>query len=148
MQYNLSVNTVQARLIEKALDLYIRMRIGQWQTLEELCLGFGLDAEEYLDRKDKIHEALAKARAVCYPDIGDSLNCSYGVGKFDDTQIVHDILQVLRHRVSWTEHPEGGSSLDFAPVTRFSDLPLPVCTADETVSKSKSTRKTTRKPKK
>ena len=129
MRFALEVNEKQAELMMEALDLYIRIRIGQWNKAAEICMQHECDlaAEDYCEREEKMRSLIGEARGICFPELGRDLCGSYGVGKFDDTRAAYDVFQVLRHELSWARHPKGAWTVDFDKPTPFSDLPMPVC---------------------
>ncbi|MBR1760809.1 MAG: hypothetical protein IJ741_06470 [Schwartzia sp.] len=129
MRFTLDVNEEQAKLIQDALELYIRVRIGQWQEVAEVCMvkNDELSGEEYVAQKNRVRPLLGEARAICFSELGTDLCGSYGVSRFADTRAAYDVFQVIRRELSWARHPKGARTLDFDKTTQFSDLPMPVC---------------------
>ena len=128
-RFVLEVNEKRAELIRNALELYIRIRIGQWHETAEVCMRTDseLSGEDYYERKEQMRPLLGEARAIWFPELGKDLSGNYGVSKFADTRIAYDVFQVLRHRMSWVLHPEGSWTVDFDRPAQFSDQPFPLC---------------------
>ena len=111
LRYVLEMSAEQAKMTSKALELYARLRIGQWRELDYLCLD--LSDDDYCEKRDELVSRLLAARAVAYPELGRSEGRSYGIGMFPDADLAWELHEVLRHRIAWTEHPEGGITVNF-----------------------------------
>ena len=107
-QYTLTISDKQARILASAVELYSRVGEGQWDhllSLDPLHL-----FPKYFDR-DKVRAMLDEITYMIY---GKKSNC---VTRDNDTpdeyEAAWDINQVIRHRLAWDEHPEGGHTVDF-----------------------------------
>ena len=124
-KYVLTLNEDQAKITDKALELYARLRMGQWNELIDLCVD--LADEDYCEKRDQLEVALMHDRKIAYPDLSTSIGHSYGVGKFTDGDLAWEVHKVLRHRMAWTEHPEGGLGVDFDKPISFRGNELAQC---------------------
>lgn len=84
-RYRLEMNEKQARMVIDALDFWMRMRIGQWEELTDLCLEPTQDMiEKYCENREAANEKLFEARQIVMPEL--TKNASWGVYKFPETE--------------------------------------------------------------
>ncbi len=127
-RYILEVSESQARTLCRALEFTGRMRIGQWKELIGLCLDVG-DVDEFCRRRDELEVILENARQIAYPELS-RFEHSYGIGKFRDANQCWDLYEVIRNCLAWTNHPEGGTTVDFGrPMNWSNDPNPPICRA-------------------
>lgn len=126
--YTLSMNTKQAKLLVTACEFYCRMMLGQWNELSwhTLNLKDG-NFDKRIQDKDEVDKLLMQARALTWPDLGNYSGRSWGVGHDKNTDIVWEIYEVLRNKIAWKEHPEGGDTVDFSTPISFSGEKLVDC---------------------
>jgi len=126
VRYVLTMTEKQARCVVAALDLAIRIRLGQWNEIVEQCLDCDYDdIDEYLKRKEDAVHILEQAREIVMPELeGKIMACSYGVYKFDYTERAFNVLKAVRACLAWNENPEGGITVNF-------DKPFAVHVAEE-----------------
>lgn len=109
-KYKLELTTEQCNTLCAALELYGRVGLGQLEVVGEHMhhLHKNKDLKVY-----EIRDLLANVKKQ-YTNF--NLGASYGVGCKDVpesfTQAL-DIYQVVRHRIAWDEHPEGGFTVNF-----------------------------------
>lgn len=124
-QYTLVLNEKQAEMLAKACEFYTRMRCGQWQQVINICNDYTQG-----DITNSIYEAkrhLLIARSKIYPGLYGEGH-SYGVGQFRDADMLWEIYEVLRNKIAWTQHPEGGLGVCFDDPFSITGLPMPKCT--------------------
>lgn len=126
MRYVLDLSEDQAKQVSKALELYARLKIGQWRELSDLCLD--LADKDFCKKRDALESRLLDARKIAYPELCGSGH-SYGIGKFADADSAWEIHEVLRNKIAWTEHPEGGAGVAFSPPYSFRGNDLANCSA-------------------
>ena len=127
-KYVLEMDEEQAEITIKALDFWMRMKLGQWKELIELCLSFAdYDVEEYLRRGENAEKLLLKARSEIMPELSSSLWHSHGVYKFPDTTQGFNILRAIRSCIAWHRHPEGGWTVEFDRPMAMHGEALPEC---------------------
>ncbi|MGD9725369.1 MAG: hypothetical protein AB7L09_03055 [Nitrospira sp.] len=98
----------QARAVVRALDMYLRVHIGQFNIISEQFIGAGIDTR-------KMEDLLFEARSLAFPGLfagrGHSFSAS-GCPR-EDAKIAYDVLQVVRRTEALGRHPEGGMTVDF-----------------------------------
>ena len=125
-KYRLDLTDEQAKITSAALELYARLRNGQWAELADLCLD--LSDEDYAHKKfDLLIPELMRVRQIAYPELAPTWGTSYGVGKFKDSDLAWEIHEVLRNKIAWTEHPEGGMGVCFDKPMSFRGNELAGC---------------------
>lgn len=106
-RYRLEMNEEQARTVIAALDFWMRMRLGQWRELAELCIDWEPGhIEENCLQRDELEDALSDARKIVMPDL--PRNASWGVYKFENTERAFNILKAVRSCIAWHNNPQGG----------------------------------------
>ena len=120
----MSVTDEQAKIVERALEFYTRIRNGQFQELLwELRHRDGV----LLDDPEYAHALLFQLRGLLFPELGRDRGASYGVGHDHKADVAWDVYQTIRHTRSWYEHPEGGIGVNFDTPLHTSSEPLPEC---------------------
>lgn len=126
--YQLQMTKEQARVMERALEFYTRIRNGQFQELLwELRFreGYHLDDPEYAEA------LLFHIRGLLFPELGRDRGASYGVGHDHKADVAWDIYQTLRYTKSWHELPDGGIGVNFDKPLHTSSEPMPKCSVLE-----------------
>ena len=120
--YRLTVTDNQLDAIDRALESFMRMSIGQFKySIEEVWRDKVLE----VDRREL--ESICDRLKEMYTGYKDR-GASYGIHSKEvqeDARIAWDIKQVIRHRISYDRHPEGGHTVNFNPPNRSSLEPLP-----------------------
>lgn len=121
VSYVLELSKNQARIVVDALDLYMRIGIGQFKEVARVYdYGF--------DRADVDMEALRGALEEASRTQGFGTGGSYGIHSErvnDVFRQAYDIKQVVRHRLAWDREPNGGIGVDFDTPRQIGALPLP-----------------------
>lgn len=123
-KYVLEMDEEQAKILQKACEFYARVRMGQWQEVPQICLD--LSDHQYIEKLVVSKAHLQKARKAVYPDLHGEGH-SYGVGKFEDSDMAWELYEVVRHCQAWHNHPEGGIGVAFDKPMCFSGHPLAKC---------------------
>lgn len=127
--YKLTLTDNQLRVVQKALEAWERMSMGQfWEFAEEIA-AIGTDMnpdhpdherifDDYIDRRDKARELFDQAFREAQP---------YSQPKTDDMLVAEDIWMTIRH-IRWKDRPEPKPLFVNAscPVRASSLEPLPV----------------------
>ena len=131
VKYELTMTEAQARVTIAALDFWMRMRLGQWRELAELCIEYELgNAEDYCRKRDDAEQILMDARKTIMPEI--PRGSSYGVYHFPETERAFNVLKAIRSCMAWHDHPEGGWTVIFdRPMAIRVSEKMPVCAAKE-----------------
>ena len=128
MRYILNMNEEQAKLASRAFELFARLRAGQWMELIDLCVDFA--DKDFCEKRDILQAKLLDARTTAFPEL-HGIGHNYGIGKFEDGDIAWELYMVLRNKIAWTEHPEGGMTVNFDPPYSFRGNELAKCEAVE-----------------
>lgn len=115
-KYRLEMNEEQARCVVGALDLAMRIRLGQWKEIIEQCMKCEPDkTDEWCERRDKAERVLLEARNIVMPELKDlnSLHGSYGVYSMEETERAFNVLKAVRSAIAWHKKPNGGITVDF-----------------------------------
>lgn len=94
MKYNLILTENQCLAISSACDIVCRLMSGQWSQAVECCRD--KNGENIFD-----YDLVKKIESIIKPEMGLNPDEYWGVGKYEDADILWDIHQVLRHRISW-----------------------------------------------
>jgi len=129
-QYNLSLDTEQLQLIQSALDLYSRIQTGQITELLNSHSG-PLSLPIAQSGAHDLEPLLLKVKAKIFPELGEnysswSINSPKHVP--ESARIAYDTVQVIRHKLSWDQHPEGGTGVSFSNPIASSSKDLPTLT--------------------
>lgn len=115
-RYVLELSQGQAELVSRAVELYARLGMGQFEMLDRF---FSWEPKgSCLERARPLLQelvAIKNGRPHCYPGI-HSKEIS------DDYRVLYDLHQVIRHRLAWDRdsHPEGWKGVDYDEPRRAS----------------------------
>lgn len=114
-KYNITVTQEQAKLLSLVLDLYSRMESGQ--------LDYVFSMIPWKHNEDlKSAKPLLKELQLLLTGIQ---NGNLGIGNVSNSaKMAYDLHQVIRHRLSWDENPNGGIQVNFDKPMKWSDEPL------------------------
>jgi hypothetical protein len=119
--YTLTMSEAQARLVIRALDIFTRIGIGQF---EEVLAVYDRALNLDYQKRERLRISLNSAKA----EAGHPANGSYGIHNpevNDDFRAAFDIQQVIRNRLAFDQKPEGGIGVDFDEPRQISKLLLP-----------------------
>lgn len=129
MKYVLEMNETQARILQKALEFYARVRNGQWREIPRICLD--INDKHWHEKMEDSILFLEGARKSVYPDLMKSLSHSYGVGKFPDADMAWELYTTVRHCMAWAKNPDGGCTVDYDPPISMRGNEIAKCTVKE-----------------
>lgn len=118
--YQLNIDEDQAHVLIRALDVFSRIGLGQF---EEVLDVYDRPCRLDLEQREEIRAGLKAAKLAA----GHPSNGSYGIhnesvrGEFRDA---FDLQQVIRHRIAWDNNPKGGIQVHFDEPRRIGDLPM------------------------
>lgn len=118
----LKVSEKQLRLIQRALDLYSRIGIGQFEEIKdhptfqrhlanEYKVDDKTDYTRYHTTREMADNALVQARNVLYNDFTYGKHSSWGIHNpnvDDSCRDAYDLIQVIRHEF-WKRDPDRSS---------------------------------------
>jgi hypothetical protein len=120
----------QARILMQAMDLYMRLLMGQFDELNHLFCFYGEEAVKYNrdpEMRVKFEYNLKRARRCIYPELDD--NAYYGItGGLvpPNATIIYDMYKALNHDISWHINPKGDWTVNYdKPMHWYKELPLP-----------------------
>lgn len=128
VKYRLEMNEDQARSMIGALDLAIRIKLGQWGELIEHCMVWEPSkTDEYCRRRDEAEAVLLKARNIVMPEL-TGWGHSYGVYNRTETERLYNVLLAVRSAIAYHNKPEGGYTVDFRePMSIHVNEEMPKC---------------------
>ncbi|WP_311419029.1 hypothetical protein [Haemophilus parahaemolyticus] len=107
-KYQLTLTEKQAQIVQDACELYERLHAGQWFALEPYLK---LKPDHYFWQVENCFHYFIEP----YLEL-DKMNFERNAG---------DIMNVIRHRLSWDKYPEGGKTVNFREPMKFGEEPLP-----------------------
>lgn len=105
--YTIAVPIFLVHFMMITTESYMRLSIIQFDTAFDMVCDF------HVDEYEKVRKLCDTIKREIF---GYERNSSYSSGSkevSEKARIVHDIYQTIRHRVSWDEKPQGGSSVNF-----------------------------------
>lgn len=118
-EYKLTLNSKQAESALKAVELLMRLKLGQFN---ELPFALIVGDAKFCEKRDEAAPFLHQIENIYFgdrtPDDRD--------WKDEEWYRLYNIYQVLRYSIHKAEHPES-KGVDSYPPMRFSDEPLPEC---------------------
>lgn len=118
--YTLVMSSAQARVVNKAIDLLMRLKLKQYGEIPPAVLNWGAEigCDEYCKRRDHAEPHLRIAFDALFPTWD-------GVRKSLEWNRLYDLHQVIRKAIHDAEHPQT-TGVDSYP---------PLCTAGEKMAK-------------
>ena len=117
-----SISLDKCKFLILVLDLYSRIGIGQF---EEILHVDNIRKNIPNNERNKIESLLKDVKFLL---TGCPVNGSLGIYNPDvpqNAKMAHDIMQVIRHRISWDQNPKGGITVNFDEPLKCSELELP-----------------------
>lgn len=110
-QYTLTLTSEQAKIVDRAVELLLRLKIGQYEELPFVLMDVG--TYDFSDRVQRAKEFLQVGFGMMSPNYHGG-----GWTKDLDWHRLYDIHQVIRHAIHDAEHPDATWSVDaFDPVS-------------------------------
>lgn len=135
MTYLLRLSPEHAHAVQRALELYQRIAMGQTKDIGYEFEGKNGDWKQ--QRGQGLDQACEHLKRILFPDLEP--NAYYGItnektGK--TAHLCHEVFTTLRHRVNWTERPlkEGdfpGVSHDEPLLFPSGVFPRPECASED-----------------
>lgn len=119
-KYKVELSEEQCYHVEKALELYCRMQMGQFWSAAELFFSEPNHRE--------LREALNALAPLIFPQYPGNGSASHGITSDqvpEGAKIAYDLQCVLRHRRAWDENPAGGWSVNYQDPLHTAKHPLP-----------------------
>ena len=116
----IEVTEQQAHLIREALDLYVRLNLGQFDKIKDVPT---IHKHIWENHRDDYHDIGLKARNILF-DMNFGLNGGYSINsnKVDDfARLAQDIIEVIRHEF-WKNNPNRSNGTVDSSITLRSNL--------------------------
>jgi hypothetical protein len=126
-EYVLRLNERQAEIVSRALDLYSRIGIGQFEEIVTIYEASQWDAENP-PTSGKVQEARRYVQDAKFALTGFQTNASHSIvsEKVNDAfRVAWDVCKVIRHRIAWDKSPGGGHGVNFDEPYQTSKEALP-----------------------
>lgn len=127
-RYVLTLTRDQAITTQNALELYARLRIGQFERIPEMMLDFGSGVDDYCKRRDLANDLLKVVACIIY---GKN---TYGWPDVEQDKFHHrawNIYATLRYHMAWHDNPEGGWEVCFDKPYPWGGEPVPECRVED-----------------
>lgn len=111
----LTIPTDSANLLAYALELYVRLNLGQLHELHNNFCGKNYDIEA-------LEYALMQTKIILFPEL--DTNSAYGIYNSkvsDDVKVIHDIYKEIKHKLC-----DNKDSVHFGEVLRASKIDVKV----------------------
>lgn len=135
--YTLRVTKNQLQAISNACETCARAAIGQFDKILDYC-------KDSNGKHINSYELTRSIESLIKPLMGLHMNASYGVGKFEEADVLFDIYQTIRHRLAWDISYETGlikkgqernmiemGTIKYDPPIQFGKEPLPIINGQE-----------------
>ena len=119
---NIKVSPTQANIIQEALDLYSRILVGQ---LGEIAWVLRKNNKVELNSKEMemIDQYLEVIKRCFYPELDSGSHYGIFCDKTPETsKISWDLIQVIRNKMAWHDHPDGGTTVNFGEPLKSSKV--------------------------
>lgn len=126
-KYILTLTREQAQVAQNALELYARLKIGQFDRITELMLDVR-SVDEYCQRRDLANDLLQIVAGIIY---GKN---AYGYPDVQKDALHHrawNIYAAIRYKMAWHDEPKGGWAVCFDEPYPYGGEPVPKCTIVE-----------------
>lgn len=130
--YTLRVTKNQLQAISNACETCSRAAIGQFDKILDYC-------KDSNGKHINSYELTRSIESLIKPLMGLHMNASYGVGKFEEADVLFDMYQTIRHRLAWDDAYATGilnpgeqrkyvemMTVNYDPPMQFSKEPLPI----------------------
>jgi hypothetical protein len=123
----------QSRILMRAMDMYMRVLMGQFWIIEEEFDWSGNEAAKHGRDKlpgyvrEEFRTALEDAKRMVYPNLGRGVSLGItGDPCPRKATMIYDMYKVIDNKTSWHSHPEGGIGVNFdKPMQWLKAVPLP-----------------------
>lgn len=122
-RYVLTLTPEQARVTRDALELYARLRIGQFNRITELMLEVR-NVDDYCARRDVADDLLKVVANIIFG------RNQYGQPNALKDKLHHrawNIYHMIRYKMAWHENPKGGFGCHYDKPYPSGGEPVPEC---------------------
>lgn len=104
----IEVSLKQADIIQKALDLYSRIGMCQFDNIKDVPIAGEGNPDYY-----ELESIFNHLHQLYCPELQGGYYGIFHKKTPEQSKIAWDIQQVMRHDISWYLHPEGNITVDF-----------------------------------
>ncbi len=122
-KYVLRLTPEQARVTRDALELYARLKIGQFEQITELTLDVR-NANDYCTRREFANSLLKEVACIIF---GQDQYGQPGCKRDRFHYIAWNIYTTIRYYMAWNENPAGGMGVSFDKPYSYGGEPVPEC---------------------
>jgi len=125
-EYQLTITGTQGDVINRALDLYYRLMMGQLGEIAAVMRHRSMlrgDSFGAIDWR-RVDDLLAELKGIVFPTLGSAF---YGIASPevpDEAKKMCDLRDVIRHCIAWDRNPEGGHTTNFNDPMKHGSEPL------------------------
>jgi len=127
----MTMTVEQARVMMRAMDLYMRLLMGQFDELEHLF--FAEENDPIFERttdfraREEFKYYLKRVKKHVYPTL--EYNASWGItGRPcpERATMAYDMYKTMDNAISWYQNPSGGWTVNYdKPMHWYKKMPLP-----------------------
>ena len=122
MKVILTLTEEQAHVLNRALDFYSRIQMGQFHEIRRMFNNHGSE--------DNVDFLLFSARNELIPGLKalgpNAYNGIFSPEVDDSARACFDIIQAVRYKLAWKHEPKGGIQVDFDEPMHMSKMPMPI----------------------
>ena len=121
--YTLTMTREQAQVAKDALELYARLKIGQFDRITEMLMDIR-DVKDYCERSTVANEILRVAAGIV---LGRTAHGWPKCIRDDAHKRAWAMFMTIRSRMAWHDHPEGGIGCCYDEPYPWGGEPVPGC---------------------
>lgn len=111
--YQISLNSKQIYLLNKALDLHCRIHAGQISEIQHVLPG-PYDHDIVLGLLDTV-------KTLIFPELRDSQ--SFGLSAKEESRVTYEMHSDIRRFLAYERNPKGGMTVDFDETFKITKEP-------------------------
>lgn len=123
LTYTLTMTSEQARTVNKAVELLMRLKINQPEEITRAVMEEGmygeLGVDEFCRRRDRADPHLKAAFQAIFPTWDD-------VKKDHEWHVLYNVYQAIRYQIHEAEHPQS-TGVDSYPPINSGGVGIPKC---------------------
>lgn len=122
-KYMLTLTRDQAEVVKNALELFARLKIGQFNRITEMMLNVR-DVDDLCKRRDEADRLLKSAACFIYG------RNPYGQPDAKQDDLYHrawSVYEIIRYTMAWYDNPDGGFGCCYDEPMPYGDEPRPEC---------------------
>ena len=122
VEYVLTMNSKQAKEINRAIDLLMRWKLKQPDIMSYMLLDINENVDDFCRRRESLVIALRDAMDIWKEDTPGN----WAKLKDEEWHTLYNIYQAIRYQIHLAEHPDT-KGVDSYPPMHFGGEPVPKC---------------------